>query len=91
MYRMSLVTDEFSLTGEVYEREDKAGFEYRLSYILCSDMKTLLPLSVENPFFRWEGTKEYDSKDKEWSQKEAEKQLRQRFSFPDQTIRRFFS
>jgi hypothetical protein len=32
MYKLTLETDEYTLCGEVYEREDKKGWEYRLRY-----------------------------------------------------------
>lgn len=31
-YVLTLSTDEYTLTGEVYEREDGKGYEYRLRY-----------------------------------------------------------
>lgn len=32
MYALTLTTDEYTLRGEIYEREDKEGYEVRLRY-----------------------------------------------------------
>lgn len=57
-YSLTLATDEYTLRGEIYERSDGKGWEYRLYY---SERKSRVGLRKYGERYDWDNTRAWDS------------------------------